>query len=102
MGRKWSTTPAAEKRIKARLAAMEIDYSNPWRLWDHLLEAMAPENYAHPKEAAESLVERWIREGEMPVLCAGVFGLLCYERKQLRDAGRDLMDGIRAFGRLKL
>jgi len=101
--RKWELTDAAIKRIEKRIIKLRQENDDycfePWKL---VLHAMKPENYAKPHDAAEGLIKYWMREGRMLGLCTQCFESYCYERKELREAGNNIMKGIRAFGRMKL
>ncbi len=102
---KWNLTDTAIKRIEGRLADLrkEVDstewYFNPI---DLLLRAMKPEDYARPRGAAEELIQIWIRDGKQGWLCSACFKSYALDRKELRQGGRDLMNGIRRMGRMKL
>lgn len=108
--RKWDLTDAACKRINKRVNDLRRHetnntdefqdwYMNPMGL---LLEAMKPENYARSESAAEELIEIWIRDGEQPWLCSSIFRQYRKERDELRVAGRNVMNGIAAFGEMNL
>jgi hypothetical protein len=95
---------AAYKRITARVAAAIVeDDGMPRAPITTLLDAaIESENFARPRGVAVRIVERWIRDGIHPHLAADFFHNVVFERDELREAGRDLMNGIRAFGRLRV
>lgn len=106
---KWQMSEAAERHIKARLSENiknAFEKGDYWQAWPMLLEAVESEDFAHPRDAAEGLIMKWIRASDEPKwvrsLCADVFDEMRSERKKLREAGRDIMNGIRRFGRMKL
>ena len=107
---KWQMSEAAEKRIKARLSENIKNAFEKGGIYFQgckaVLEAVEPEDFANPRAAAEGLIIKWIRASDEPkwirAVCADAFDEMRNERKELREAGRDIMNGIRRFGRLKL
>jgi hypothetical protein len=104
---KWQISDAAMQRVQKRVvqaivADKDSSMRSTYRPWETLLEAMEPENFARPERASEGIVKRWMRDGELLGFCASCFEARCNERDELREAGRNLMNGIRAMGRLKL
>ena len=104
---RWQISDAALVRVEKRVAAaIKADVDSTMRSvrrpWETLLEAVKPEDFARPRSAAEGVVKRWIQEGKMLWFCSSCFEIRCREREELREAGNDLMNGIRAMGRLKL
>lgn len=108
--RKWDLTDAAIRRIDQRIRDLrrsdnnETDDDKEWYLdpMGLLLEAMRPKNYANVRDSAEQLLQIWMREGDQNWLCAACFKAYADDRREARNAGRNLMNGIRQMGRLKL
>lgn len=100
---RWQVSDASVRRIQDRVEKrLADDYPKHTRPWDALIEAVKAEDYGSPRTVAEEILLHWIRGGVLPHFCANAVSDLCYERKELREAGQSLMKGIRSMGRMKL
>lgn len=101
---KYDLTDAAIGRVEKRIAQGLLDENPTCHIDAHqrLRAALEPEHF-HPKaNAPQKIIAHWIREERMGWLCSQYFLETDRERVDLQEAGRNLMNGIRAFGRHRL
>jgi len=98
---KWQISEASIGRIRESVEAASFDEAtgDPWGT---LMRAVKAEDYASPRRVAEQIAVQWVRDGVLGHFCAYLFDSICHERNDLREAGSNIMDGIRSFGRMRL
>ena len=106
---KWTISDASRKRVEKRVEeAMRIQlksYGTPGKITELLRVATAPEDYAYQPRAIKGFVETWIKDTDSRALrmaAVEYYREIHNELDELREAGRNLMRGIRTFGRWRL